>query len=125
MLIDVTDLLIDPDFCDDYTIQRVTQGVDNFGRAAETIIELPGYGSVQPVSNRTLELFPDLERVTGMMQVYTRDTLNAATVTTSPDRIVWQGSTYRVQAMSEWPHSGGGFVVAILSLYDLLAPAPT
>ena len=123
-LIDITALLTDPDFCDGYTIQRVTQSIDNNGRAVESLIEVPGYGSLQPATNKTLELFPDMERNSGMLQVFTRDTLRAATATTAPDRIVWHGQTYRVQALNEWPHAGAGMRVAILSLYDFLDEAP-
>lgn len=123
-LIDVAELLTDPDFCDEYTIQRVTQSIDNNGRAVESIMDAPGYGSVQPVSSATLELFPDLVRASGQLQVFTRDILRSATAATAPDGIIWRGLNYRVQALSEWPHAGVGMVVAILIRLDFVGEAP-
>lgn len=118
-LIDVTDVLSDPDFVDDFTVIRSTRTVDQHGHA----IDLPGqfytFGSIQPTNGNTLMLLPEAERVGSFITIYTMFPLISLSDTTAPDRIIWHNKTYQVKMLNDWTDYGQGWVRAICELINM------
>lgn len=118
-LVDVTELLSDPDFVEDFTVVRSTRTMDQHGR----VVDLPGqfstYGSVQPTSGSTLMLLPEAERIGGFITVVTMFPLIALSDSTAPDRIIWHNKTYQVKMLNDWSEYGQGFVQAVCELINM------
>lgn len=120
-LIDVSELMYDPDFCDYFNYSRRMSTVNNFGETMITETPMRGYGSMQPISKGTLQLFPDLQRTDGMMELYTT---TALTVTTNTglisDVVLWNGLAYIVNAVADdFSNWGAGYFVAVLVQLNL------
>ena len=118
-LVDVTELLSDPDFVEDFTVIRSTRTMDQHGR----VVDLPGqystYGSIQPTSGSTLMILPEAERVGAFITVVTMFPLIALSDTTAPDRIIWHNKTYQVKLLNDWTDYGQGFVSAVCELIHM------
>jgi hypothetical protein len=125
-LLDVSELMWDPDFCDEFTYVRNFVTINNYGEAVQTPTTLTAYGSIQPINSRTYDIFPDLTRISGSLECYTTTALTC--VSTNPlasDLVLWNGLTYVVQAISsDYSNWGGGHYVAVLALQDLLSADP-
>lgn len=113
-LIDVTELLSDPDFADTFTYARRVQVMVN-GRA--TFAESGGdvVGSVQINAPEVLERFPDAGRPDQWIRIYTTTRLIAQddAAATYGDVITWRGRTYQVKAVDDWGNYGVGYVKAL------------
>lgn len=119
-LLDVTELLLDPDCVSTFDLERRTEYVGSNGRATIAFERFPDLvGSIQPISGKTLELFPDLARASDQIEIYTMSRLLVATYRTAGDMIVWQSRRYTVLAVRDFTNYGAGFVVAIAALRDL------
>lgn len=123
-LIDVSELLTDPDFVDDITVLRSVRSVNDVGRAVDTPGAYYTYGCVQPAKEVQLLQIPDLERAGSYISVVTPFRLLALTETTAPDQVVWNGKYYQVSVVRDWTNYGEGFVEAICQLTDLVTDGP-
>lgn len=124
-LIDVSELLSDPDFADSFTYDRRTQTVGDNGRASFTTdagIEI--MGSVQPGGNDALQRFPDSARPSGWIRVYTQTILvphdEAAGV--YGDVLNWKGGRYQVRSADDWSQFGAGYSKVLAELIPVGAP---
>lgn len=122
-LIDVSELLTDPDFVDPFTIARRTQVMVN-GRATFTTAVTDGSGSVQINAPEVLDRFPDAGRPDHWIRIYTLTRLIAQdeTAGTYGDVITWRSRTYQVKAVDDWGNYGVGYVKALARLIPAGAP---
>ena len=120
-LIDVSELLVDPDFVDQIdTIQRV-KGVDSNGRTIMIATPRVITGSVQPASGEALQMLPDLVRTSGMLEIWTQSILTVDTDSRAADIIVWKGNRYIVAAkVDDYQNYGAGYTHAVLTLQDVI-----
>lgn len=123
-LIDVSELMVDPDFADEIQIVRSIQSVDATGLAQRAQQTYDAIGVVQAGSGDQLELLPESQRTKSNMTVYTQFQLQEATDTTEADVVLWQGKSYRVMVTSQWTNWGGGYTQATCQLIDLLLSSP-
>ena len=123
-LVDVTEILTDADLCDVFTVQQTAILVDAHGRTQTTSALSTLYGSVQPASEQTYNLFPDLTHAAGSIEVYSMSILWAGSPTKEADKIIFNGQTYLVQGVQAFNNFGGGFFVALCSLYDIQGAEP-
>lgn len=125
--VDVTELLDDPDFISSFVVTRYSQTIDDNGRQVSTPTVGPQtvHGSVQPASGRTLTIMPDMARVDGSIEIYTRYRLTTAADGMSADIVTWQGRDYEVVTVVPWAHFGRGFVRAVATMLQYLSPRPT
>jgi hypothetical protein len=120
--LDVSELLDDPDFCDHFRFIRRIETVDDKGRAVATERRLYGYGSVQPLSGRTLQLMPALANVSGSIEIWTKTPLQTQTKTLMPDVVEWRGNHYLISAIpGDFSNFGRGFQRYVGTLHDLQA----
>lgn len=121
-LLDVTDVLLDPDFMDLGLIcNRMTQTVDEHGRATNTAAEIPFAGVVTSDSGDILDRLADGSRIIGSITIHTPFRLRdgGADASADADEIVWQGATYTVSNVNDYSHFGRGFVCATCDLKPL------
>lgn len=124
-LLDVSDVLDDPDFCDTITVTRLTETVDSNGYGVLTPTVFPDITAVVTAgSGDDLLQLPEASRVSGNILVHSRFSLNAETDTTKADVITWQGRTYTVTQCSDWGRFGQGFSRSICTLKNLTETSP-
>lgn len=131
-LLDVSDILLDPDIVETLTIQRRQANVGSNGRATKTVTTITPapVGSVQPQDAGDLERGSDQQNLPKEIQVITQFRLRGASQDGQgneyqPDLIVWQGDSYQVDSIEPWTAYGAGWVVAKCSSIDSLDQAPT
>lgn len=123
-LLDVSEVLTDPNFQDTFSVIRSTENVDTHGRGALTQSRSLGIGVVQPASGRTMELTPDAVRTSEMLEIWTQMHLQEATDTTQADVVLWGGKQYMVQRVDAWDNWGQGYRHVVLTRKDVF-PAST
>lgn len=102
-MIDVRELLTDPDFVAPIRIVRIVRGVDDRGRTTETETEDTIQGSVQPATPREREVLPEADRIKESLTIWTVAEVGEA------DRLFWQGTAYRVASIETWNPPNDGF----------------
>ena len=93
-----------------FTVQRTTYRRQN-GESVPAVQTLPASGCIHPGTPEMLQLLPEEERHEEFIAVYTDFALslgeNQGGATYSvPDRIVWNGKTWRVVRVRNWSMFG-------------------
>lgn len=106
-LIDVTELLEDPDFAESFRLIRTT-GQWNEGRFEVNAPEsIPFYGPVQPPSSQDMEILPEGERLKGVMCFWVK---GSEVYLTREDGIgdlfLWRGNHYKIIQVNQWADYG-------------------
>lgn len=118
--IDVSDVVLDPDFQDSFTVIRSIETVDGHGRGQLTPTPTLAWGVVQAASGRTMELTPDAVRTNEMLEIWTEYGLQEATDQTQADVVLWKGKQFMVTHVDDWTNWGQGYRHAVLTRKDLL-----
>jgi hypothetical protein len=116
-LIDVSDILRDPDFTNVVTLIRRAVTINEHGEnvMAETACYITAV--VQGDAQEILEKLPDGARLSDAIMVYFRGTLTAERPGGYADIIVWNGRRYQVKEIAEDFHNyGAGFTKALCLL---------
>lgn len=112
-LLDVSDVLSDPDFADSFTVTRITETVDGHGRAQSTRRTYPASGVVTSDKGDVLLRTPEGQRVTGSIMIHTPFRIQAK------DEITWAGQVYTAANPNDYSRYGSGFVSVICDLKQL------
>lgn len=116
-LIDVSELLSDPDFVDLISVIRTSYTMSGDGLSVRTEAVVSGLlGSVQPASGDTLTLVPEESRVDGMMEVWTTYPLRQAGEGIEADRILWKGKRLLVTKLDDFGNYGAGYNHAVCTV---------
>lgn len=119
-LLDVTDVLLDPDFMDTGLVcNRMTQTVDDHGRATNTPAPVTFAAVVTSDKGDILHRNAEGSRIIGSITVHTPFRLSDGSAGQDTDEIVWQGRTYTVVNVNDYSHFGRGFVCATCDLKPL------
>ena len=103
----LTPALTDPDLgFTAFSVQRITYRRQN-GESVPSVQTLPASGCIHPGTPEMLQLLPEEERHEEFIAVYTGFPLrlgeNSGEITyTVPDRILWNGETWRVVRVRDW-----------------------
>lgn len=114
-LIDVTELLSDPDFMDSVTIIRRSQTVNEYGEAEITETSSVVSVVVQPASPDDMQRLPDSARRRDAIAVWYKGTLSADAY---PDVIVWQSKRFQVRDSEAYGNWGAGYSKAVCTLIE-------
>jgi hypothetical protein len=121
-LIDVSDLLRDPDFTNVVTLIRRASVVNQHGENVLTETSCSIVASVQGLNTADLERVPEGARLHDLITVYYRGDLQAESVNGYADVIVWRGHRYQVRTVDEeFMNFGAGFTRAICSMEEVSA----
>ena len=118
-MLDVSDVLLDPDFCETFTVTRRATTVGTNGRTVTTTTTLTPVGVVTPESPDPFQLETDYEHAKNRLSIITPTELYAATSAYLPDLITWQNSTYVVKRVSIFQSFGSGFFEAEAELQSI------
>ncbi|MBY4733984.1 hypothetical protein K6V90_25935 [Cupriavidus pauculus] len=118
--LDVTDILLDPDFMDTGLLcRRLTQSIDVRGRATNTPTDTPFAAVVTSDAGDVLTRGSDGSRITGSITLHTPLRLRDGGDGADADEVIWQGRIYTVAVVNDYSHFGRGFVAATCDLKPL------
>lgn len=114
-LIDVTDLLGDPDFVDsDAQLIRRTVTINSFGENVITeAAPVSIVASIQAGAGQQLDRLPESARLRDFITVYCDVQLTAESVGGYCDVIVWDGARWLVQIVTDYHNYGAGYFEAV------------
>lgn len=129
-LLDVTQILTDPDMVDSFTVKRRAETINSYGRTVigEQIFT-PVIGVVTAIGPSSLDRHEDYQSMTRSISVVTKFRLRGEVTGYQPDVIVWRGDNFVVKQIDPYPQFGPGFVQVECTSMDktdlpLDAPAP-
>lgn len=106
-MIEISDLLSDPDFAQEFTIRRES-GSFVEGEWIKATTTLDGFGVIQPISEADMLAFvPEGERQNNWISIWCMDEIRQGNARElMSDIIVWRGETYRVAKAKHWETQG-------------------
>lgn len=107
--IDVSGLLLDPDFVDPVVLIHRTPTVNSYGQNVLSEQSVQTFGSVQPASGRTLQRLPEALRVANVSSFWIQAGIVADGSSQYPDLISFKGQRYAVQVVFDWTNWGAGW----------------
>lgn len=114
-MIDVSELIEDPDFAQSFTVTRRTgHWVDgNFVTTPKTIKMT---GVIQPMNTRDVQMLPQGDTVKGAVNIWTTQPLHVTRLDKNEesgavsDEVTWQGEAYKILEIQNF--SDGGYYQA-------------
>ncbi|MBF7687077.1 hypothetical protein [Acinetobacter rathckeae] len=118
--LDVSDVLLDPDFMTTELLCNRTQvTVKQNGTADTSLQSIPFAGVVTTNSGLKMDRKEDGTLVKGAINIHTQFHLISGDSSTQADEVQWRGKTYIVSQVLSNAHFGQGFVKAICELKPL------
>lgn len=115
-LIDVADLIIDPDFSSAFVQIKRAATIDDKGRMNLTETSFNRIGVVQDINNDNLRRFPEAADFIDGITVWCQSQLEAESLNGYCDVIVWNGQRYLVKIIDQnFMNFGSGWTSAICS----------
>lgn len=124
--LDLSDLILDPDFAgamSQITVTRQAETVGSNGRASFTTSSFTPLAVVAPAAGLKLDILPEAARTEGSISVITSFHLLQASASNAADQLTWRGVVYTVAHVSDWTQYGAGFIEAICTIRDLQGTA--
>lgn len=119
-LLDVSDVLLDPDFMDQLTVARFAISVGLSGVGSRTSTTATFYGVVTSDKGDILERVATGERVKGSITIHTKYRLrDGSGASQTADEVTFRGQVYTVSQVNDYSHFGQGFVAATCDLKPL------
>lgn len=118
-LVDVTDILFDPDIAgQSFTVIRRQETVNSFGESVVVPAKIPGIGSVQPEGENDLLREDAFDAMSKTIIVVTPIRLIGVAKGPNksrfkPDIILWKDNYFEVVNLKSWGDFGYGFVEAV------------
>lgn len=113
-LLDMSDVLSDPDFLDNtLVLTRQTQVDTGHGRVRNESATMPFSGVVSMDAGSIARRVPEGQYVTGSILVYTVTRLRLKGDDVDADLVDWHGTRYRVEHLGDYTGYGAGFVWAV------------
>lgn len=108
-LVDVTELLHDPDFVDKISLITRTPTVNALGENVISEKSIESYGSVQPASGKDLLRLPEALRLKDVSIFYFQGEIIATAPGKYSSILVFNGKRYQVQNILDWSNFGAGW----------------
>lgn len=118
--LDVSDVLLDPDFCDRSLVcERNSISTDNSGRGVTKTETVPFSGVVTSDKGEMLQRGAVGEHATDSMLVITRFRLRDAGMAVTADVVQWDARRWTVTKVNSYSTYGVGFVEATCEMIPL------
>jgi galactose-6-phosphate isomerase len=118
-LLDVAEILLDPDFVDSLVCARMSQVVGDDGIAVDTPTSVPFFGVVTNNTGDLLMRMAEGSRINGSITVHSQFNLVAGSDGIDADIVTWNGRQYTVTSVGDWSRFGIGFTAANCELIPL------
>jgi hypothetical protein len=100
-MIDVSELLVDPDFCTTATLVRRAVSVNEYGLGVYTDTELDIVCAIQPANGKDLERLPELSRFKNVIKAWSKTEFFLAGSGQYADDLIFRGKRYSAKALQE------------------------
>jgi len=107
--IDVSELMVDPDFVDAIQIINRTSYVDNLGQNHIQEVIFNTVGSVQPADFKTVQRLPEALRVENLYSFWVKADIILGGNARYPSLFVFHGKRFQVRTVSDWSNFGEGY----------------
>lgn len=107
--IDVTELMVDPDFVGPMSIVHRTPTTNTYGENSLSEVTVNTFGSVQPASGKTIQRLPEALRVANVSSFWVKGEIVADGSVTYPDILVFGTKRYQVQYVFDYTNWGAGW----------------
>ncbi len=115
-MIDVSELITDPDFAQTFTVTRSTGEWDE-GDFITTVETFSVTGVIQPMNSKEMEQWPEGDRLKGLCKVYTLEQLYTTQVVATEgmlsDEVSWHGVKWKILQSNDWMDNGYFKAVAV------------
>lgn len=108
-LIDVSDILLDPDFMSPVSLVHRVPTVNSKGENSLAETTVVTVGSVQPASGKTLQRLPEALRVADVSSFWVKAGIVADGTNKYPDILIFGGRRFQVQTVMDWSNWGAGW----------------
>jgi hypothetical protein len=106
-LIDVSELMDDPDFARSFTLRRPAGAFSVDGVFASSYSDRQLVGIVQPATPREIQMLPEGSRLKDIISVWSASEMRGADgKAAESDILVVDGKSYRVVRAEPWAHAG-------------------
>ena len=123
-LIDMTDVLLDPDLADQFDVVRRAEAISAAGRSVVTPTTIPcQVGVVTMASPSDLVRRDDGQMISRRISIVTQFRLRGPGAGSQPDQVVLGGATYTVYDVLPYNRFGAGFIEALAECMQAAAPA--
>jgi hypothetical protein len=119
--LDVSDVLLDPMFCDEIHVIRRSEAVNDSGINETTETSLYPIGVITQGSPPSVNIEPDAQHAKGAITVHCVMRLYDVTQSYLPDLVVFNGNRYTVERAYNWSNYGAGFFAADCELVPLVS----
>ena len=117
---DISSAIFDPELgCTGFTVDRITYTRSRSGTTSRTVTA-SAMGTIHPGTPEMIQLLPEEERQEEFIAIYTDYPLSTGTPEGSgvsfigPDRVHWNGQTWRVVRVRDWQMFGYYQAYAVL-----------
>ena len=122
---DITSAILDPELgCTAFTVERIIYTRSRSGTTSRTVTA-QAMGCIHPGTPEMIQLLPEEEKTDQFIAIYTDYPLSTGTPEdagassfTGPDRILWNGRTWRVVRVRDWQSFGYVQAYAVLMRED-------
>jgi hypothetical protein len=102
-------MLQDPLFVDQMTLIQRLPRLNSLGENVLTESCIQSYGTIQPVSGRTVQRLPDSLRVANVSSFWFKGEIVASAPGQYTSVLVFRGKRYQVQLVFDWGNWGSGW----------------
>jgi len=107
--IDVSELMVDPDFIMNFTIIRRVPTINTYGENSLTETPVSAVGSIQAATAETAKRLPDGVQLSKFKTIFTKAVILADSAGNYPDQIEWKSQRYNVFQVTPWEDFGAGW----------------
>jgi hypothetical protein len=118
--LDVSVVLLNPQFAERFTVLRRTETVSAFGKSTITPQELSAIGVITAGPDDSLTREADYQAMAKSIIVVTRFPLRGPSPGFQPDMILWHGDRFVVNLLDDYAGYGPGFVQAQADSIDTI-----
>ncbi len=127
-MIDVDDILTDPDLLVSFDVVRRKENVSSQGRSSTDDQTITGLsGTITAAGENALSRLPEADRMERHISIVTNFMLRGASKVGSdvykPDVVLWNNVEWIVLDVQAYPEAGNGFVQAIAGSGDIVDEA--
>lgn len=105
-MINVSDIIQDPDFAQSFTIYRTNGAWKDGIFVTEKPYPINAYGVILPVQPQTLALLPEGERILGSISIRSLTKMYKTNPDGISDEIEWHGERYKITETTPWQDFG-------------------
>lgn len=107
--INVSELLLDPDFVDAIQLIHRTPTVNSMGENTLVEVSTDTFGSIQPASSKQIQRLPEALQVQDVRSFFVKAEIKSDGTAAYPDILVFGEKRFQVQTVAPWLNFGQGW----------------